>query len=494
MARERLHYLDWLRSVLVWCVVYAHLNFCDLVPMEKITLDNHAFPESSVTTVHVGSVWGTEEYRQANPNTLGVRYNSVARQWCVPLLFWISGASLALSFRGSLRQMCTNVGRLLVVTLIGIVSNGAMWLLGPQDEKCSIRNRCTGKGILFDFTIDPFNGSFIPFIHQMWFTVALMVLVIMSWPCCRVLCRQGSEMQLLVSFAVSVLLCVFLIYYAGDACNSPIISTVSLVSCEAIFFGILSMMVPGRRPRGVPVRLLHYSATFVTVFQLSVSPITDEATFGLSPAYILFMALCCKKWFEFGFFMAVPSFQDAEPSDSAQPMLSKMWPLMLVICTAFAPSTNWNMAGMLTYPYYAKTADRALYTAGTFTMFFIMDRTGKLAPCIAQPKVIKVATLILYVFQMTLSTIPIHFGMREIYVITVVESLISLGLAMAWCDGRQWLVTAGCCKAQHKSITQDQPQVDESSSADPKAEVCGAEESPNSSRTQNFSSHKTICL
>jgi len=60
----------------------------------------------------------------------------------------------------------------------------------------------------------------------------------------------------------------------------------------------------------------------------------------------------------------------------------------------------------------------------------------------------------LYVFQMTFATIPIHFGIRDIYLLSVVATIFSVVIAMSYLDGSNFvhfLMRPACC---HKSSTQ----------------------------------------
>ena len=41
--------------------------------------------------------------------------------------------------------------------------------------------------------------------------------------------------------------------------------------------------------------------------------------------------------------------------------VSLYWPMMAILRTLTAPSTNWYAAGNLTYPYYPRLLDRADY-------------------------------------------------------------------------------------------------------------------------------------
>ena len=57
--------------------------------------------------------------------------------------------------------------------LVGIGANASMWVLGPQDQNCSIRNPSTGKRI-FPIIEDPAEDNIEPNFNQIWFTVFLV--------------------------------------------------------------------------------------------------------------------------------------------------------------------------------------------------------------------------------------------------------------------------------------------------------------------------------
>lgn len=405
---KRLHFLDWLRALGVWGVVYGHLNFCGLAEIYDTTVDNHAYGK--------------------DPNTLAVRYASITRPWLVPLLFWISGAASALSFKGEAPVFLKGVARIAMLTLVGVCSNGAMWLLGPRDERCSINRPCPGKGILFDFTEDPFEGDIEPFFNQMWFTAALILVMLVNWPFCKVVCGRASSVHLLIPFAITSALYFVLVQFALDDCKSPGSVLIWLVLCEAAFMSVTAMAVSMMSlPWYIPLRLLQYICAGIAVVQLGIPELTPLMTGDVSGAYVLFMAVSCNRWFGLGFLMTRP--RRLEADSDAKPLISQAWPVVLVPAVLFAPSTNWIMAGILTYPYYQHALDRCLYLAGTFTMFFVIDRVSRSVECIPLPRVINISSVVLFVFQITFITFLLHFGLRSIIAIWMLATVAAIAIA-----------------------------------------------------------------
>merc|ERR1719379_2952535 len=105
---QRLDFLDWLRSFLVVLVVFSHV-FLTLTPLES-------------------SEYALDDLGEAS--TLASRWISVARPWCLPMLFWVSGASCACVPSKSALRGLPNI---FVITLVGMGLNAMMWFLGPRD-------------------------------------------------------------------------------------------------------------------------------------------------------------------------------------------------------------------------------------------------------------------------------------------------------------------------------------------------------------------------
>jgi len=406
MPSERLHFLDWLRILLVGFVVYAHLTFCGAQlgrPSDDGTEDNDP--------------WVTD-----GPNRLAVRYNSIVRQWCIPVLFWISGAASALSF-GSLaasqqarqarrRRFCKGLLKVLLLTFAGVGGNACMWLMGPGLEKCSFRNRmssdCKGKGILFDFTEDPYSGVQEPYLNQMWFTVVLMLLQVMNYPLFGAICQKSLDMVGGASMAAQYLFTVLL--YAGLAffsdCPKPGLVVFMLVVSEALFLTLSFLSAQ------YPHRVIHYACAVVALFQMGVVPIANtpvnargnEAIVNdITLSYVLYLILGCNRWFQMGFMMTRP--RRGKDGVDVNPLASQVWPLMIVIIVLCMPSTSWALAGVLPYPYFPIVLSRLLYCGGTFLIFFVIDRSSRGFVCRPLPAFLANASMVLYTFQVVFVTV-----------------------------------------------------------------------------------------
>merc|ERR1719491_1948333 len=60
----------------------------------------------------------------------------------------------------------------------------------------------------------------------------------------------------------------------------------------------------------------------------------------------------------------------------ATPVLSRSGPMMWVFITATTASTNWNLSGVLTYPYFPYATERLMWTCGTWCWIFFFDRAN----------------------------------------------------------------------------------------------------------------------
>ena len=52
-----------------------------------------------------------------------------------------------------LQEVWLTLQRISLISVVGISANASMWLLGPEDQNCSIRNPCPGKRIIFDWSL-----------------------------------------------------------------------------------------------------------------------------------------------------------------------------------------------------------------------------------------------------------------------------------------------------------------------------------------------------
>lgn len=391
--RDRLHFLDWLRALLVGFVVYAHLIFCGAQlgrPDDEGSVDDHA-------------------YNTGKPNQLAVRWLSVVRQWCIPLLFWVSGAASALSFRRSTTRWLKGMSRIFYISIVGIAGNAAMWLLGPRDPNCSFRTPCPGKGIVFDFTEDPYSGTVEPYVNQMWYTVVLLLLSLINRPFFSLLSAgvDGANVfsrwtvgWLVVQFAVMVTIYVALTLLASSDCLHPTSLLVCLALSESAF-----MLLALASSWWWPHRIMHYACAAVAILRLSITPIARMPIKNdITPSYLLYLILATSSWFQMGFIMTHSRIAGAGVRD-VRPLASQMWPLVLFPMVLCCSSTNWVMAGVLPYPLLPGTVDQLLYVGGTFLVMFVVDRCSRCIECRPMPHILSTASNVVYIFQVVFITV-----------------------------------------------------------------------------------------
>eukprot|EP00927_Polykrikos_kofoidii_P049246 TRINITY_DN43331_c0_g1_i1.p1 TRINITY_DN43331_c0_g1~~TRINITY_DN43331_c0_g1_i1.p1 ORF type:complete len:476 (-),score=21.65 TRINITY_DN43331_c0_g1_i1:155-1495(-) len=419
----RLHYLDWMRLLMIWSVVYAHTD--------RIIGD-------------VMAVWVVDDLNQQGSSLIGVRMISLIRPWCLPILFWVSGKAQGLKKDGrpTVRGLCN----LFLLTFIGMFSNLCLWQASPRDPSCSPQQPCHGKGRLVDFSIIYDSGYIFPIIFQMWYVIALIILTLVNWPLCAVLSleRPADPGVLILQWGATTMLCFLFLWAAGEeVCERPLITT-AWVSAGEIFFLYISTFAAcdGTRRRRLspfPLRIVHYSLAFVTVLQFGLAPFMNKAT-TLGPAFVAYIFVGFNRCFSLGFIMGLARHSgDEVDSDDARPSFSKVWPLILVLLVAFTPSTNWMLAGNLTYPYYTEALDRMLYVAGSLVMLFIIDRLSRLAPCEPLPSYLGKSALGLYLFHPVCLTVLFKFHLLR----SVQAWFLSVGIAVS-----MTFVVEHACKAK----------------------------------------------
>uniref|UniRef100_A0A7S3HJK1 Uncharacterized protein n=1 Tax=Spumella elongata TaxID=89044 RepID=A0A7S3HJK1_9STRA len=112
--------------------------------------------------------------------------------------------------------------------------------------------------------------------------------------------------------------------------------------------------------------------------------------------------------------------------DRAQPLMSSCWPVMLVLFTFVSPSTNWELAGMLTYPFFRSARDRCVYIAGAFVVTFCLDRLSRTVYCRPLPDVLANTSLFLYLFHPVIITVLLQVGCRDVVSVWIGSFLISV--------------------------------------------------------------------
>jgi len=389
---------------MIWVVVYGHLYFSGLMPNPEVMEDNHAY--------------ALAEHR----NSLGVRYISIVRQWCIPLLFWVSGAAASLSYKGDLVRFSRVLAKIAAITVAGLLANGLVWAASPQEPQCSPASPCTGKGIIFDFTIVPNAGKVFPVIFQMWFTMCLLLLVLLNRPLFCALSQQGSMRAVLVQWICTMLLSMAAVQLSAPK-DGRILSTWPLLAwialCEAIFD--LAALATDSAWLGLgekKKRLLHYICAAAAVAQVPLSPMNGY----LGEVFGLYIFLMCNKLYALGFVMT-------KNREIAAPLISRFWPLAVVLAVLVAPSSSWSMSGHMTYPYYADALDRSLYLTGALTFVFALDRISRNIACEQLPGFLEKAGLLLYILHPVIATCLIAAGVQTIASVWLLATSIAVAVA-----------------------------------------------------------------
>lgn len=274
--------------------------------------------------------------------------------------------------------------------------------MSPQDPLCSPMDPCPDRGILFDFTVVPNGGVVFPIVFQMWFTMALMILVILNKPLFDALSNRGSARMVAVQWLLTVILIAALVQ-VSDPSNLSMWHLLSLIAiCEALF--LLASLAAASETLGFQAkrtRLFQYICALAAVFQVSLIELNEyvgEPTF----VYILLM---CNKLYALGFVMTLSR-------DAVEPCISRYWPVAAVLSVLVAPSSSWTMAGHMTYPYYDGALDRCLYLGGALVVIFAWDRISRTTKCEKLPNWASNGGLLLYLLHPAIATCLIAAGVR----------------------------------------------------------------------------------
>eukprot|EP00438_Fugacium_kawagutii_P021004 Skav228369 [mRNA] locus=scaffold1981:218104:219510:+ [translate_table: standard] len=378
VPKRRIHELDWFRALMVILVVYAHIS------------------RSGMRGGVHGNVQVDDRiYDLTDPSPLGVRWISEVRQYCLPLLFFVSGAASACSWKQSPRGLV----KIFLFTVFGVAFNALLWFLGPQNPDCDPgtgygRPEC--KGLVFDFTICPNSGNIFPLVFQMWYTGMLMALMLLNWPLFAFLRNQTCHIAVLgIQFIASVGLQTTFVILSGHEIPNPALVLGLMASCEVIFLSLSVLTMMQHRPTRLPLRFIHYCLGVVATIQFGCIPIAPVIE-HISGAFVLFILSGFNKSFQLGFVLTVARLPHQE---EALPIVSMYWPMMVILRTMTAPSSNWYAAGNLTYPYYPRMLDRADYVAGAVIFMFVVDRAGRAIECKALPSWLANGTLLLYLLH-----------------------------------------------------------------------------------------------
>merc|ERR1739838_705009 len=105
---------------------------------------------------------------------------------------------------------------------------------------------------------------------------------------------------------------------------------------------------------------------------MGVTPYADEIT-SISGPFAMYIGFGFKQFFMLGFIMMKARVDSKSGIPDAEPLVSKVWPVVLLFLVITSPSTNFYKMGNLTYPFYPKAETRCLYIAGAVMVLFIID-------------------------------------------------------------------------------------------------------------------------
>lgn len=431
-ARSRLDFLDWLRFTFVCVVVFAHVCLSGLKGNggfeQNWVIDDHTlFNEKS----YMEHMYPDPSSMPTGPSPLSMRWISTLRQWALPGLFWVSGAAGACSYRGGMPR---GMPRILALSAVGMLSNAVLWYTSPQDSSCIIDTpECQGRGLLFDFHIASKAGAWFAVVFQMWYTLMLVVFMLLSWPLFSVVHGEAGVCGLCAHYVVTMSFLGLLIFCPlGDGCPRPALAMAELCLLEAAFVALLAIDAPrlGRQRSSdwIPLRLQHYLMALVCLLQFACVPYADSMK-SIGAPYLAFIGCGFLRCYQLGFVMTHA--RQGPEVDRAPPLCSQVWPIMLWILNYLLPSTNWQLAGMLTYPYYVNPVDRCFYIGGALMILFFIDRASRGVQAASFPFVLNIMSLVVYLFHPWFITFLLKLGMRDAHNTFVVCLVLAFAMVFS---------------------------------------------------------------
>ena len=346
--------LDWLRVGLIVCSVIGHILTCGTPDM----LQSSAVDE-----------WDTQG------GTWWVRSMSACRPYCIPLLFFISGYALALKQENGWRAAKASSA----ITGIGVLVNSALWELSPKDPACGPRTPCPSSPSVFAFTFCPNTGKVFPRVFQFWFTIVLTAHLLCSMPlivAIRGVHASAEGRRTWKSGALLGLLTPLLTTLTAAAPNLLSMSTIVIVAhLETIASGaaLLSAIMPGA------ARAMMYVVGAVAVAEASLKFPGMQVHGALSGeaggAFPIYAFLLFHKFFVLGWLACTERYTHSRGSSA---LVSRCWAVAILLFFAGRQSSNWNMHGHLTFPYFGDALRRGAYTAPIVFAALALDRLDRL--------------------------------------------------------------------------------------------------------------------
>jgi len=141
---------------------------------------------------------------------------------------------------------------------------------------------------------------------------------------------------------------------------------------------------------GQTCRVWQYVAVALAVLQFSLA---DFHVVTIDGGVILYFQFF-KQFFTMGYLVL-------STRERITPVASKVWPLCVLALMVFAPSTNFKLAGMLTYPYFERKLDRTMYMSGAVIIVFMMESLGRGLNSRTEPLPdwVRTSALVCYVFH-----------------------------------------------------------------------------------------------
>lgn len=180
-------------------------------------------------------------------------------------------------------------------------------------------------------------------------------------------------------------------------------------------------------PDWVPFRLLHYLMAVVVVLQFGAVRYGEELL-HIGPAYMCFIFVGFLRFFHLGFLMTFA--RQGSLRSRLWPLASSCWPVTLIFIPIVSPSTNWELAGMLTYPFFPSTTARCIYVAGAVLMVFCLDRIGRSVNCQPLPELLSRTSICLYLFHPVIITVILQIGLASVMAVWLTTQAVSFVLVV----------------------------------------------------------------
>jgi len=356
---------------------------------------------------------------------VSIRAIVVVREFAAPLLFWAPGARLSLNWQG--HPPWWLMTKFFCFSMIGVMINLVLWILSPMDPECEPESRCPGKGILFDFTIFPHMGLVAPVFSLMWYPFSLIFITVLNQPLFEFIYEACSYWFLVGQWlATSGVIALGLLFAHMAGAPAQASWTVPLlIFYEAVFLTSAALSAPWAHTRIVPwlpSRVLQYMAAVSLWLMIAGVPLNGEMS-AIAPVFLVYGFIVANKFLALGFVMATES-------ESAVPVMSRYWPVMVFVLAAGAPSTNFYLAGSFVYPYFPYMVDRCLYVGGALVLLFFIDRIGRFCDSMRMPRFLWISVWVNFLFHSLFTTLCLAYGIYSVNTIMIVCVVSSVVIAV----------------------------------------------------------------